>query len=376
MKVRDLIQAMEAIAPLKYAASWDNVGLLVGSPERDLRGPALLTIDLTPAVLDEAAAQRCGAVVAYHPVVWEPMKRVTTETGAGRLLLRAAESGMAIYCPHTALDSAPAGMTDWLCEGLTGSGGADVRALEVFDELDERQEVKIVTFVPERDAERVRGALASAGAGLIGAYSACSFATSGHGTFLGGPGAAPAVGEAGRLETVAELRLEMVCSRGALPLALETLREFHPYEEPAVDVYELVAKPRRTAGPGRRLVLDHGVMLSTLADRLKRHLGVSIVRMACPRGPGQVVSKIGVCPGAGASLVRRAIADGCEVFVTGEMKHHEIRAANDAGLGVILAGHTNTERGFLPRLAARLGAALPALEVNVSLQDKDPLVTY
>lgn len=380
MQVRDLTRAMERIAPPACAEPWDKVGLQAGRAEAALRGPVLLTIDLTEAVLAEAIEGRCGAIVAYHPPIFEPLNRVTSETPRQRVVLGAIEAGLAIYTPHTALDAAAGGVTDWLCEGLSGSTqpgriAGDCRALEPWDRREPGRAVKIVTFVPESALEKVRNALASAGAGIIGDYRVCSFESRGRGTFLAGESASPAVGARGQLEAVEERRLEMVCSRAALPLALETLREFHPYEEPAVDVYERAGEPERKIGAGRRLVLDQPATIAELADRLKAHLGRSRVRVAPPDAGERRVRVLGVVPGAGEGLARRAGEEGCELFVTGEMRHHQVLGALHAGLSVMLAGHTNTERGYLPRLADRLRGELPGLEVRCAQRDRDPLET-
>jgi dinuclear metal center YbgI/SA1388 family protein len=378
MLVADLCRAIETIAPPVLAESWDNVGLLVGRASGELRGPVLLTIDLTERVLAEAVAARCGAVIAYHPPLWEPLKRVTADTPRGRILLGAIEHRMAIYSPHTALDATPGGITDWLCEGLSGGGegkiAGDCRALTPHLRRDESQQCKIVTFVPEKDVEQVRAALASAGAGIIGHYKVCSFAIPGEGTFLGDESTLPTVGQSGRLERVHELRLEMVCSRSALPTAMEILDRFHPYEEPAVDIYDLAPRPSRHAGPGRRLVLDQPATLAALAERLKKHLGISVVNIANPADADTPLTRVGVCPGSGAALAAPARSEECEVFVTGEMKHHEMLDALNGGLRLILAGHTNTERGYLPRLARTLERTLPGLKAIVSVADRSPRV--
>lgn len=388
MNVHDLVRAMEAIAPLHLAEPWDRVGLLVGDEDRPLAGPVVLTIDLTERVLAEAAGQRASAIVAYHPPIWEPLARLTAASARGRILLRAIESGMAVYCPHTALDAAEGGVTDWLCEGLSrddagapGKIAGDCRALAPAGAPAGSPEVKIVTFVPLADVDKVRGALASAGAGIIGGYSACSFGVEGTGTFLGDQTTSPVVGERGRFEKVHEIRLEMVCSQRALALALETLRQFHPYEEPAIDVYELVAKPRRGAGAGRRLTLDRPATLADLARRLKSHLGHARVQVASAAGEGRLdaaVTTVGVVPGAGGSMLGLARSEKCEVFVTGEMKHHDVLEALHSGMSVILAGHTNTERGYLARLAGRLRGMLDdggaGVTVHPAREDRDPLV--
>lgn len=410
MTIQDLVNAMQRIAPLEYAESWDKVGLLAGDSSRKLSGPVLLTIDLTEPVLAEAIEKRASAIIAYHPPIWEPLTKITDATPRQRIILRALESGIAIYSPHTSLDAIPGGVTEWLCEGLSGSeelanasaaiapeaGGAtpshagsalgapsprriagDCRALTPHSHTPSSQRMKIVTFVPAAAVESVRQALASAGAGVIGGYQVCSFTVAGVGTFLGGPGTAPKVGKPGQIEATQEHRLEMVCSRAALALALDTLKSFHPYEEPAIDVYELAAKPKRTVGAGRRLVLDKPVTVSELAARLKKWIKRDRVRYALPDGmdPQQPISFVGVCPGSGASLSKLAKSEGCEVFVTGEMGHHDVMGALNAGMSVILGNHTSTERGYLPRLASMISLTLPEVQLLMSQRDRDPLTT-
>lgn len=430
--VANLLEAMDRIAPLELAEPWDNVGLILGDARRALDGPVLLTIDLSEAVATEAVHQCCSAVVAYHPPVFHPIKKIGTRTSTERVILKLlgagagaggdAGGGVCVLSPHTALDAAKGGLTDWLADGLlglgdkglasswstrsgksgagtnavgaSGAGGGDRRALRPSARRMPTQEVKIVTFVPPDAVERVRAGLASAGAGLIGNYELCSFTTGGHGSFLGKEGSNPVVGRAGRLESAPEIRLEMVCSKRALGLAMEMIRQFHPYEEPAVDVYELVPPPDRAVGAGRRIAFDHPVSLAELAKRLRKHMGGEPVLIA-PResekraDPASImISRAAVVPGAGGELAPLAAEDGCEVFVTGEMKHHEIRAAVSGGMSVLLGGHTQTERGYLKLLARRLeaelsaeisddsaggaGKAKPPVSVLVSTEDRAP----
>jgi len=376
--VGDLLNALESFAPLRYAGSWDNVGLIVGSRRQPLTGPVLMTIDLAEDVLDEARAARASAILAYHPPIFHPIKSLTDDTAMGKMLLEAMAHGMAVVSPHSTLDAAPGGMTDWLCEAISGSKtegsiAGDVRALTPHLERPGSQEIKLVTFVPKKDADQLRNALASAGAGIIGAYTACSYSVDGEGTFFAGEDANPALGEAGQLERVEEVRLEMVCSHAAVPIAMETLRQFHPYEEPAADLYELLPEPVRHAGAGRRLVLDRPASPAEIADRLKTFLGIPAVKVAAVGGEiNTPVRTVGVCPGAGASLRDHALAAGCDLFVTGEMTHHDALDLLRKGCGVLLAGHTNTERGYLPRLKDRLAGLTDGVEYVVSSRDRTP----
>lgn len=376
--VQSLLDALEAIAPMALAEEWDNVGLIAGDARDELRGPVLLSIDLTAPLMDEARSAGAGAIVAYHPPIFTPIKRLTAADARQALLLTALRQGVSVVSPHTSLDAAPGAMSDWLADCVLEAGhprAADRRALVPKALPTPSAECKIVTFVPVAEADRVRGALASAGAGRIGNYQACSFISTGTGTFLGGPGSSPAVGQAGHLESVAEVRLEMVIGRRSVPLAVELLRRLHPYEQPAIDVYPLEPLAERATGAGRRLTLDRPVTIGEIAQRVKENLRVSHVQIAPAFDHARPIVRVGVCPGAGAGLVDAAVREGCELFLTGEMKHHEVLAANARGLGVMLAGHSNTERGYLPMLAQRLMELVPGLDARHASSDRTLMQT-
>lgn len=364
-----LFEALGRLAPLSLAEPWDNVGLLVGEDRGELTGPVLLTIDLTETVLAEAEQMKCSAIIAYHPPIFAPIKRLVCSDTKQRLVHRAIRAGMSIYSPHTALDATQDGLNDWL---ISGFGSGDVRSLKTHTGRDDLR--KVVTFVPVKDAERVRHALASAGAGHVGAYDLCSFSTPGTGTFRPGEGTNPTIGKRGELTSVEELRLEMICPESSVALAIETLRAFHPYEEPAIDVLRIEPLPERNAGQGRRIVLDQALTTTQIADKLRTHLGVDRLKLTAPGGDhARQITHIGVCAGSGGDLAPIAAEDGCEMYITGEMTHHQVMAHLDRGLGIILAGHTNTERGYLPILARKLKKELPALDARVSTADRSQL---
>lgn len=370
MKTQELISAFESFAPTYLANDWDNVGLLVGSKE----WPAdniLLTIDLSEAVLQEAIAMKVNAIVSYHPPIFHALKSVTDGTSKERVVLDAILHNIAIYSPHTSLDVATGGVNDWIVDGI---GNGDVRALRPFGNLPPDEECKLVTFCPEDKVEALRLALASVSCGRIGNYEQCSFTTSGTGTFIGGEGSSPTHGEAGELQRVTECKFEMVVSKASLSLAIQALRQFHPYEEPALEVYELGERPRREMGIGRRIHLDKSIQLDELARKIKKHLEIGYVRVAPAAGKDDrvKVQTIGLCAGAGGSVCELAIDDGCEVFITGEMTHHNVVAATARGCSVMLTGHTNSERGYLPKLKNQLSKLLPEASILVSSADASP----
>jgi dinuclear metal center YbgI/SA1388 family protein len=378
LTVGDLERAMGEISPLRLAEAWDNVGLLLGDSAWGLRGGVLLTIDLTEAVAEEAVRLGVGAVLAYHPPIFSAVKRLACGPqcgGRSRALVKLMGEKVAVYSPHTALDAATGGVTEWLL-GVAVPGVERVRAISAH--TPKGAEYKVVVFVPTDPPgliDELRGAMAGAGAGEIGAYSSCSFAVPGVGTFVGGEGSNPVVGERGRLEHVTELRLEMVCAGRCLAAVLGALRAVHPYEEPAFDVVKLEGRADERVGAGRIGEVSGGVTAVEVARRLKSALAVrgaspaSVLVASPPRGgmEKEKVSVVAAVPGSGGSLLDEAVGMGCRLFITGEMKHHEVLGAVDRGCSVVLAGHTETERGFLPVLRERLeGMGVRAV---VSLED-------
>jgi dinuclear metal center YbgI/SA1388 family protein len=349
---------MESIAPTRFAAPWDNVGLLVGDTEGAV-SRVLLTIDCTRAVLREARAGGCEAIVSYHPPLFEAQKRFV----AGSIAFEAARAGVALFSPHTALDVAEGGTNDVLADAL---GMTERTALRPADEPDD--ELKLVTFVPAEHVEAVSRALFAAGAGRIGEYSSCSFRAPGTGTFFGGAGTHPVAGEAGRLEEAAELRLETVVPARCAQAVVGALRASHPYEEPAFDLVRLAAAPGKR-GFGRVGAVTPA-KVEILVERVKKALGVERVLVA--GAVDWTVSRAAVCAGSGADLLGDAIGAGAGFFLTGELRHHDALRAAEAGLAVVCTRHSTSERGALVALERRLSELLPGVTVTRSTEDRDP----
>ena len=366
----ELEAAVCRVAPLGLAADWDNTGLLLGDPAWPLSGPVLATIDLSPAVVREVIEAKAGAVIAYHPPIFTPIKRITTDNRAGMTILELAARRIGIVAPHTALDAAPGGLADWLLEQCAPAA-ADIGTRQALEpHATGAPSFKVVTFVPLAHVDAVAAAMAGAGAGVIGDYTHCSYRVDGTGTFLGGAQSTPAMGKRGELEHVGEMRLEMVSTAGALAGVVRALRETHPYEEPAFDVYKLTAPPDERIGAGRIGTLSEPESAGRIVARLGARLGVPAVRLAGDERA--LVQRVAVCPGSGGSLAEAAAAAGADLFVTGEMTHHDVLASLERQCLVALAGHTETERPYLPVLAKRIAADL-GIEVQVSQHDRAPL---
>ncbi len=361
--LHQIMETLQEIAPLSYAEDWDNVGLLVGRTNTEVTR-AILTIDLTDQVMAEAAEMDANLILSYHPVIFHAIKRITDETPKGRLLLQTLSHDMAIYSPHTALDSAPGGMTDWFADS---AGKGYRRPLKLHKAFAKGQGFKVVTFIQPEYVDRMRDALASSGAGQIGNYDLCSFNVMGFGTFRGTAESNPKVGDQEQLERVDEVRLEMVCSKKFLPVLVATLKQFHPYDEPAFDLYPLEPTPNMAVGSGRRVVLDQPATIHEIGERVKKHLGIPDVRAT---DHDREVRTIGFIPGAGADFIPHAIEQECDLFVTGEVKHHEVMRAKARGCSIMLTGHSNSERGFMPHYRDILSEKCPEVEFVVSQYDQ------
>lgn len=360
MKLQQALDVLEQIAPTRLAQSWDNVGLLVGDPAQDVSA-AILTIDYTPAVASEAVEKGCDLIVAYHPPIFQPLRRLAAPSP----VFDAIRRGVAIYSPHTALDAAPGGTNDVLADALGLSDRQPLRSTSTG-----AMHYKLVTFVPADAVEKVSAAIFAAGAGQIGNYSSCSFRIAGTGTFFGQQGTSPAVGQAGRLERVEEIRLETIVPVGAVEAVVRALKQSHPYEEPAFDL-NMLASPPTGLGMGRI-----GIMPPTprpvIFERIRCQLEIDHLLIAGPI-EGQI-TRAAVCAGAGGEYLDDAISQKAELYLTGEIRHHDALRTAREGMTVVCTLHSNSERIAMKRLATEISRRLPGLKLHLSQQDRDPFV--
>jgi len=340
---------VDRLAPFDLAEPWDHVGLQVGSPDDEVRG-VLVALEVDDAALDEAARQDCDLLLVHHPLIFDPLERLSDDSETGRLALRAARDGVAVIAAHTNLDKARGGIADVVAEML-GLEAAAPLAPAAADAL------KLVGFVPADDADLVRKAVFAAGAGVIGEYEHCSWAVEGQGTFFGREGAEPTLGQAGRDETVSELRLEVVFPRRLKRRVTGAYVAAHPYEEPAYDLYP-VENEVATLGLGRLGVLPAAQPLAAFAADVAAVLRLPSLRYAgdgaCP------VKRVAVLPGSGAEAIARGVAQVADVLVTGDVKYHEARVAQAQGLALVDAPHGVTEQEAVLRWAQTIADALGA----------------
>ena len=358
-----LVDFLEAFAPPHLAADWDNVGLLLG--DREVPVHSLMTcLTVTASSAREAVEAGAQLVVSHHPILFRGIKRLTTATPEGRLLLSLIRGGVAVYSPHTSLDNTPGGINDTLAQQL---GLIEVAPLRCGAGP---RSCKVVVFVPDADLARVSDALFAAGAGHIGEYSQCSYRLAGTGTFFGSEAAHPTVGQKGRREEVSEWRLEVICPEKSVESVVAALRRAHSYEEPAYDVYPLRPAEGKS-GEGRVGRLPQPASLADLAKGVKRISRNGLVQMV--GDPARPVQRVAIACGAGGEFLSDAVRIRADVLLTGEMRFHDYLTAEAEGLSVLLPGHYASERPGVEVLAERLQQQWPDVTVWASRCERDPV---
>jgi len=355
MTIGDVIDAIGRAAPWAKAAAWDPVGLQLGDAER----PALRVAvchEVTETVVASVEADSVDLLVSYHPLLFHPVNRlVAGRSPAGRAYrLLAAGAGLAVA--HTNFDVAPGGAADALATAL------GVEDAVGFGPAGSGDSVKVVTFVPDGDVERVVQAMGEAGAGRIGNYRACSYRSEGIGTFQPESWANPQTGAVGTLNLQPEVRVEMVAPRGAEAAVVAALVQHHPYEEAAYDVYDRRGNDGMIGRVGRP---PGGTTVRSFADVVAEVLGGD-VRLSWASAD---LNQVAVVPGSGAGFIDAAVAARARVLVTGDVGHHDARRAIDLGLTIIDPGHARTERPGVTALFNLIADTVPAA---VDLTGIDP----
>ena len=329
--LQDLMRVLERAAPLAYQESYDNAGLQCGDPQMEVRG-VLIALDCTPAVVDEAVRRGCNVVVAHHPLIFKPLKRLTGATEVEQTLLKAIRHDVALYAAHTNLDNVRLGVNRQLADKL---GLTNLRILDPKPGL----LAKLITYVPPTHTEAVLQALYGAGAGQVGDYSECSFRVDGTGTFTPGAGTSPYLGQPGTPETAAEQRVEVLLPLHLQTAALRALRQAHPYEEVAYEIIRL-ENTNQDVGSGMVGELPEPLSPAAFRGRLRAALGVPVVKHTEFDEP---IRTVALCGGAGSFLIGRARAAGAQAYVTGDLKYHEYFQA-EGRLLLCDVGHFESEQ--------------------------------
>jgi dinuclear metal center YbgI/SA1388 family protein len=367
-RIHDIVGLLSGFYPSVLAEDWDNVGLQVGDQAAIVTHLAI-ALDPSPVAVAEAIELGATLLICHHPLIFRPLKQITTKDETGRLIRMALRSDLAIIAAHTNLDRAENGLNDWLADRL---GLESTLPLETVTGM----LFKLVVYVPVDHAESVAEALFTSGAGHVGGYDRCSFSTSGRGTYRPLAGANPTVGKVGEAKSVEESRLEVLVSKETLSRVVNRLIKVHPYEEVAYDIIP-INNSRKDVGLGRIGRLPHAVALEAFFAQIKAALKVETLRVAGPE-TGEV-KKVAVCGGSGASLLLAAARQGADLLLTGDVSYHDARKAEELGLTLVDAGHFATEHIVVDYLTKALRTESMKrgynLEISAVTGELDPLRT-
>lgn len=368
MLISDIISVVERLAPPAIQEEWDNTGVQVGSLLVECTG-VTLCVDCTPAVLDEAIAAGHNLIIAHHPLIFKPLKRLTGVTPVEAVILNAVAAGVTVYSTHTALDSTEGGISHVMARML---------GLEDVEVLDPRQSdlLKLTVFVPRDDADRVRLALFDAGAGHIGRYDSCSYGSEGEGTFRALDGAYPTAGDLYEFHTEPETRLEVILPRWRRRAVEEAISQTHPYEVPAYEFTE-VTTGCNPYGLGVIGVLSTPMTARELALHAKKVFGCEAVRVPSlqlgsdDEEVALKLRRVAVCGGSGGSLIRAALGARAQAYVTADVRYHDFVDYGDR-LCLIDIGHFEGEKCAREILLKAISEKFPNFAVSIAKNEHNP----
>ena len=356
VKVRQIVEVMENIAPRCLGEAWDNPGLHVGNPEWPVEMISI-ALDPTYEVIDSAWHNNVNLVITHHPLIFQPLYSLDPGDHVGRIIELALRKQVAVFCAHTNLDSARGGVNDMLAETI------GLKSVDVLQPA-RRTRCKAVVYVPKDHEESVLTGLFEAGLGKGDKYTCLSFRTKGTGTFLPGAGAKPFLGHKGELNRVEEFRVEIGIETRDLPTFRDVLARVHPYEEVVYDLYPLQGDSTRE-GLGRLGSLSKPTSFDAFVKQTKSVFGLSVVKTA--GNPKQAIERVAVCGGSGRSLLGDFLSSDADVLISGDMGYHDGQQVADAGKGLIDIGHFSSEQVMVEGLSGRLSASLASKQWEVTV---------
>ncbi|MDR3714939.1 MAG: Nif3-like dinuclear metal center hexameric protein [Puia sp.] len=364
--IASILSPLESLAPLAYQEHYDNAGLLTGDRNRDCSG-VLTTLDITPEVVEEAIKKRCNLIVAHHPVIFGGLKRITGENAVERTVIAAIRHDIAVYSIHTNLDNVLQGVNGRIADRLGLQKTGRIALASGKGNLQ-----KLYCFVPAGQSEQVRNAIFAAGGGEIGNYSECSFQTEGAGTFRGGEGTHPFVGQPGIRHVEKELKIEVILPAHRSGAVVAAMIAAHPYEEPAYDLVELVNRHPET-GSGLIGQLPEPLEETVFLEKVKNAFRTSVIRHSALTG--RPVRSCAVCGGAGSFLISNALSAKVDFFITADLKYHEFFQA-DGRLVLADIGHFESEQFTTDLLYEILREKFPNFAVLKSDTKTNPVNYY
>ena len=364
MNLKNIITEIEKFAPLAYQESYDNCGLLTGNKEQEISG-AILCLDCTEAVVAEAIQKKCNLIIAHHPIIFDGLKKLNGNNYVERTIIKAIQNNIAIYACHTNLDNVKLGVNKKIANKL---GLVNTQILAPKKSLLK----KLVTFVPATHLALVQESLFNAGAGNIGNYDSCSFVLEGTGSFRGNENSNPFIGEKGKLSLEKETRLELIFETINESQIISALKQNHPYEEVAYDIYQL-ENTYQNIGSGMVGELETPVPEIEFLERLKSVFLLKLIKHTPLLNKS--IKKVALCGGSGSFLLKNAINSKSDIYISSDFKYHEFF---DAENHILIAdiGHYESEQFTVEIFQELLNDKFPTFAALFSKTNTNPVNYY
>lgn len=361
MKIREITQYLESLAPISSQESYDNSGLIVGDANAEVSN-VLISLDCIEATVEEAIQKNCQLIIAHHPIVFKGLKKLNGKNYIERTVIKAIKNDIAIYAIHTNLDNYRFGVNHEIGQRI---GLRNVKVLQPKKEVLS----KVVCYVPDDHLDAVSQAMFDAGAGNIGDYDECGFSTKGEGSFRPNDAAKPFIGAAGERSSVNESKFEAVCSTHILGKVVAAMISAHPYEEVAHEIYPML-NSNPYEGSGMVGELESPMEAQAFLEHIKKTFNCGVIRHT--ELTSKTIQKVAYCGGSGSFLLSAAKRSGADIYITGDFKYHEFF---DADGGIIIAdiGHFESEQYTSNRLADILTEKFATFAVHLTEVNTNPI---
>ena len=333
MDIKTLLGQLNNHASLALQEKWDNSGIQLLTDNSDIE-KIVLTLDIDEQVIDFAVKNNANLVISHHPLIFSGIKSIDYRNYQHRIIISSIINGINIISLHTNIDKSLNGLADYF------AGKINLENIQPLSSISKQINYKVVTFLPQKYLEDFLNFFKEHNISIIGTYKACSFFTSGFGTFYPEEGSLPFSGEINRLNVEDESRLEFMVSDNFQDI-IKTLKKIHPYEEPVFDIYKLYNSTYKGA-LGRIGNLPKPMRLTSLIENIKKIFNVPVVRFI---GDNEdiLIKKVAICPGSGMSLLKDVVKHHVDIFITGDVKYHDALNAQQLNLNIIDMGHFHSE---------------------------------
>jgi dinuclear metal center YbgI/SA1388 family protein len=368
MQIKDITNHLEQIAPPAYQEDYDNAGLLVGEPNAEAQ-KALICLDCTEAVIDEAVKHDCNLVISHHPLIFKPINQLTGRDHVQRTVMKAIKNEVAVYAIHTNLDNVYRGVNAKISEKLK------LTDLEILAPKQGKLK-KLTAQCSKQQAKALREVLQQAGITGKNSGQGGKNTTTPPVTSPGGKGrrkhviSTPSTPAGFGRESGNMTRLETVFPAYLEPQLTDAL--LNQNEVPSGFRYEITPLDNISGGVGSGMIgrLKKAVTEQQFLKRIKKEMKAEVVRHTAFRG--KKVKKVAVCGGAGSFLLSDAIKAGANVFVTADFKYHDFFNA-EGQLVIADIGHYESEQYTIDLLYTFLQQKFPNFAVRKTEVNTNPV---